>query len=56
MAKLKTEYDTGEMMKHFTMNITIKDRRVTRFRRWAAIKIIRLAALVMGCGIEINDG
>lgn len=42
------------VMKNMTMNVTIKGVRLHRFRIWAGVQLMRLAARVIGCGFNVN--
>jgi hypothetical protein len=51
---MKPEFTMSELAKELTLEVTITGGRVFGFRIWLGSKIIKLAALVMGCGIEIT--
>lgn len=43
----------SKLPKDSVMEIEIKFTRRFRFRMWMGVKLISLAAIVMGCGINI---
>ncbi len=47
--------DMRDTMQRITLKVTIKHEKETRFRLWLATKFIKLAALIMGCGIEFSS-
>ena len=48
-------YELRKFTKNTTMTITIKEAKEFKVRRWIACQLLKLAALTLGCGIEIID-
>lgn len=44
----------AELMKNVTMHIEITQSPAYRLRRWMALRLIRLAARLLGCNIEVS--
>jgi hypothetical protein len=44
----------GELSRRLTLNIRVRGMRVFKARWWVAIKLLRMAAIVAGCNIEIE--
>lgn len=42
------------MAEHFTIKVRMRRVREARIRVWLASAFIRLAALILGCGIEME--
>lgn len=42
--------------KEIKLNVTVVTTREFRARKWIAVKLIVLAARVLGCSINIEDG
>ena len=51
----KQEYKVKKFSKHTTMHIDVRITRQMRLRVEVAIRLLRLAAWVLGCGIVINE-
>jgi hypothetical protein len=43
-----------ELMRNITLHIRVTGQRVTAIRFWLGTRLLRLAAWVIGCGIEID--
>ena len=48
--KLKVD----SLNKDFTLEVTVRITRQMRLRMWVAVRLISLAAWVLGCDIEIE--
>jgi hypothetical protein len=48
--------DAAQLMRKMTIVVTIKKQREMRIRLWIATRLIKLAGLVTGMGIEFKDG
>lgn len=44
----------SEVMSGLTLNVRITGMKITKARLWLGEQLLKLAALVMGCGIEIS--
>jgi len=44
----------SSVMRNVTMHVTVSGVRTLRVRLWLAVWILRLAALVAGCGIRVD--
>lgn len=55
MASDKFEVDAVEAMRYFNMMVTLRRARELNFRFWLAQRLIRLAAWVLNCNIEIEE-
>ncbi len=51
---MKAIFPMSEMMGRQTLEITVTGVGVARFRIWLGCQILKLAAKVIGCGIEIK--
>lgn len=41
-------------MKQFTINIEVTGQRSHAIRQWVALRLIRCAAWLLGCNVEVN--
>lgn len=55
MASNKIEVDAVAAMRYFNMTVTFRRTRELNVRSWLARKLIRLAAWIVNCNIEIKD-
>jgi hypothetical protein len=46
--------DAEELMSRMTISVKIIETPRYRFRKWLSIKLIVLAAFVLGCGLEVE--
>jgi len=51
-----TNIPVSEVMKHQTLTITLTGLRQLKLRLWIARGLFKLAAVILGCGVEINAG
>ena len=54
MADLRATARLNRLPNNVTMHVTIVETREFRLRTWIAKQLLRLAAWVLGCGIEVN--
>ena len=48
-------YKLNKLTHDVKMTITFKLSKEFKIRRWIAVNLIRLATLVLGCGLEVVD-
>lgn len=48
------QYPIGSAVKHMTMQVDIAGLRVFRLRVWLGMKLIALAAWVIGCSVKVE--
>jgi hypothetical protein len=48
-------WEIRRMPKNVTLKVMLIETREWHLRRWIAIKLIHLAAIVLGCGIEFKE-
>lgn len=48
-------YEMRKLSRDLTLTVTFHETYEFRVRRWIAIRLVGLAAWVLGCGIEIVD-
>ncbi len=48
------EVNAGELMHHTTMHIRITGVRTFRARIWLGVRLISLAARIMGMGVQVE--
>ena len=48
------KFDAVGQMKNTTLRIVIVRRRELRLRAWLAVRLIRLAAFVLNCQLEVR--
>ena len=48
-------YSINKLTHEATLKVTLHLTREFYIRKWIAIKLIKLATLILGCGIQIND-
>lgn len=54
--ELNMTMNSDAIWENAVINITFIDTRKARFRRWLAVRLITMAARVLGCGIEfVNE-
>lgn len=46
----------ASILRDVTLHVKLKGLRVLRMRIWLGTKLVMLAALVMGCNIDIEQG
>jgi hypothetical protein len=51
----KTEVNFKHFPKGTTIIVSIHETNEWKIRKWLAKQLIRAAAFIMGCGIEIED-
>jgi len=49
------DYTMRKLTHDVKMTITYKLSKEFKIRRWIAVNLIRLATLVLGCGLEVVD-
>jgi hypothetical protein len=49
------QINVNKFTKRFTMVVTVHETRRFRLRKWLALRLIRLAAWVLGMGIEVRS-
>ena len=54
MASIDARFPMSHVMQRVTMHVRITDRRRFAVRTWVAIQLMRLAARVLGCNIDVN--
>lgn len=54
MASADMNVPMSDVMKQCTVNVRLTGVRVWRVRLWIGCKLIKLASLVMGCGIRMD--
>jgi hypothetical protein len=52
---LHTKIPSQRAMEHITMQVTVDHPTLWRVRFWLGMRLLRLAAWVVGCGIEIQS-
>lgn len=54
MASTHVSMSMGKLMKNTTMTVTLTGTKSFAVRQWIAIKLMQLAALVLGCGVVVD--
>lgn len=54
MTSSKLNVPVNKLVGDLTMEVSITGMRSYRVRQWIAIKLMTLAAAIMGCGIEVD--
>jgi hypothetical protein len=45
----------GQLAQYITLTVRVKGQRIFWARWWVARKLLTLAALVAGCGLEVEE-
>lgn len=53
---MKATLNTQKAMKYITIEVTVIDPVDAKVRRFFGLRLLRLAAFVMGCNIELKHG
>jgi hypothetical protein len=53
MSSKTIKVDIGDMMHHATMTVEFVGERRYAVRMWVAIRLIRLAASLLGCAVKV---
>lgn len=53
---MKSEISMPGLVRQLTLEVVVTGIRLTKMRIWLGTRIIKLGALVVGCGVEIRDG
>jgi hypothetical protein len=48
-------YPIRKAVKNFTLTVNISGLRAWRCRVWIGVRLIKLAALVIGCGFHVDN-
>ena len=54
MAKTEVNIPMQRLVGHMTITVNVTGVRAARMRLWIGIRLIRLAALIIGCGIKVD--
>ena len=56
MAKMNVPINLRKLNNSIKIEVSLHLTKEFKFRLWVAVKFMRLAALVLGCGIKFVDG
>lgn len=48
------QVDMAEVMSGLTMQVQVTGVRMLRVRLWLGLRVLKLAAMIMGCGIAVS--
>lgn len=48
------DVDMRAVMRRVTMAVTVRREREMRVRTWFAVRLIKMAARILGCDVEVN--
>jgi hypothetical protein len=54
MANADIDIKAGSVMRNVIMRVSVNGVRTFRLRLWLGVQLIRLAAVAMGCGIQVD--
>lgn len=55
MASINADYKLRKLPPQVTLTVRIVEMKEYMIRKWIAVRLIKLAALILGCGIVVEE-